>query len=86
MTNLSVSKGIVRGKTIELEHALDFPEGQAVTVVVQPAVATESQSAQMPGEGILRSAGTWMDAGVELDKWLEDVHSSRSQDRPATSR
>ena len=29
-------KGIVRGKTIELEQQLPFPEGQAVSVSVEP--------------------------------------------------
>lgn len=29
-------KGIIKGKTIELEEALPYPEGQAVSVSVQP--------------------------------------------------
>jgi len=32
-------KGIVRGKTIELEEPLPFPEGQPVSVSVQPLPA-----------------------------------------------
>ena len=30
-------KGVVKGKTIELEHALPFLEGQSVTISVEPA-------------------------------------------------
>ena len=82
MINQSVSKGVVRGKIIELEHALDFPEGQVVTVVVRTATADET--ALPPGEGIRRSAGAWADAGEELDVWLEDIQRGRSQDRAET--
>lgn len=28
-------RGVVKGKTIELEHALPFPEGQAIQVTVE---------------------------------------------------
>ena len=36
-------KGIVKGKTIELEESLPYPEGQPVTVSIQPL----SKSAQL---------------------------------------
>lgn len=33
-----IYKGIVRGKTIELEEPLPYPEGQLVSVLVEPLV------------------------------------------------
>lgn len=36
-------KGIARGKTIELEESLPYPEGQPVSVVVEP-LAEQSQA------------------------------------------
>jgi hypothetical protein len=46
-------KGVVRGKTIELERAPGLPEGQAVTVTV---VHTEPVTLP-PGEGLRRAGG-----------------------------
>jgi hypothetical protein len=64
-----ILKGIVRGKTIELEREPGLPEGQAVTVVVQPL---EGPAQRLPpGEGIRRSAGAWADDAEELDRYLE---------------
>jgi hypothetical protein len=70
-------KGIVRGKLIELEQESGLPDGQQVTVTVQPVLP--------PGEGIRQSAGAWADAGEELDAWLDEMQRSRQQDRPELS-
>lgn len=67
-------KGVVRGRTIELDEELGLPDGQEVSVAVQPLLAS--------GEGIRQSAGAWSDAGPELDEWLEQMQRSRQQDRP----
>ena len=45
----TVLKGVVRGKLIELEHEPGLPDGQQVTVALQPVLP--------PGEGIRQSAG-----------------------------
>ena len=37
MSNRTVFKGVVRGKTIELERDPGLPDGHSVTVVVQPS-------------------------------------------------
>jgi len=66
-------KGVVRGKTIELDQELGLPDGEEVSVAVQPLLP--------PGEGIRQSAGAWADAGPELDNWLEEMQRSRQQDR-----
>jgi hypothetical protein len=48
-------KGIVHGKTIELEQEPGLPDGQEVSVVVHPLETAERRLP--PGEGIRRSAG-----------------------------
>lgn len=40
MTNSSVLKGTIHGKTIELERAPGLPDGQEVTVTLAPAPAS----------------------------------------------
>jgi hypothetical protein len=67
-------KGVVRGKLIELDQEPGLPDGQHVTVTLQPVLP--------PGEGIRQSAGAWADAGEELDAWLQEMQRSRQQDRP----
>jgi hypothetical protein len=69
----TVFRGVVRGKSIELEEAHSFPDGVSVTV--------EIHLQREPGDGIRASAGAWADAGEELDHWLEDVHRARHSGR-----
>lgn len=71
--NNAVLKGVVHGKTIELETEPGLPEGQQVTIIVRPSLP--------PGEGIRQSAGGWADAGPEFDSWLDEVQRSRQHDR-----
>jgi hypothetical protein len=60
-------KGIVRGKSIELERAPGLPDGQEVTVTVEP-----TEPAKLPpGEGLRRAAGGWSDDIEGLDQYLE---------------
>lgn len=69
MNESSVHRGIVHGKTIELDQEPGLPDGQQVTVLVHPVLP--------PGEGIKQSAGGWADAGEELDIWLDEMQRSR---------
>ncbi len=62
-------KGVVHGKTIELDRESGLPDGQAVTVIVRPIEAPAGRLA--PGEGIRRSAGGWAEDADELDRYLE---------------
>jgi hypothetical protein len=78
MTNTTVLRGVVHGKTIELEEAPGLPDGQPVNVTVQPV----PQRQHIPGEGIRQSAGAWADAADELDAWLEEMRRSRQLERP----
>ncbi|OAI49912.1 hypothetical protein AYO44_18260 [Planctomycetaceae bacterium SCGC AG-212-F19] len=73
-----VFKGTVHGKTIELEEAPGLPDGQAVTVLVQPVPA---QEALPPGDGLRRSFGAWSEDAEELAKFLEWNRQQRQRDR-----
>ncbi len=76
---LSVLKGIVHGKTIELEQEPGLPEGLEVSVMVQP-LAPEAPTMPL-GEGIRRSAGGWAEDAEELDEYLELVRQQRKVNR-----
>lgn len=66
-------RGVVRGRTIELEGEPGLPDGQPVSVIVQRLFPA--------GEGIKQSAGTWADGGDNLDRWLDQMQQSREEDR-----
>jgi hypothetical protein len=71
-------RGVIRGKTIELDREPGLPDGQAVAVTVHPLLPL--------GEGIKRSAGGWGDDPEGLDAWLKEMRRSRKQDRPGPTR
>lgn len=52
----AVLKGVVRGRTVELEREAGLPDGQSVQVVLLPV---GEGTPLAPGEGIRRSAGGW---------------------------
>ncbi len=67
--------GKVHGKTIELDEDLGVAEGQAVAVqitIVEPALKW--------GDGILRSAGGWVDY-PEMDAIMETIYQDRKLER-----
>lgn len=75
MTNSpNMMRGVVHGKMIELEGDLNLPEGQQVTVIVQPVLS--------PEEAIRQSFGGWAEDAEELDKFLEGLRRDRQQERP----
>jgi hypothetical protein len=70
-----LARGVVHGKTIELDQDLGLSEGQEVevrvTIVAKP----------LPwGEGILRSAGGWADY-PEMDAVMDQIQQDRKLDR-----
>ena len=75
---LTVLKGIVHGKTIELEQEPGLPEGQVVSV--QPTRCAEART-MAPGEGIRLLAGGWAEDAEELDEYLELVRQQRKVSR-----
>ena len=68
MDTSQMLRGVVHGKTIELEHSPGLPNGQSVVVTLQ---TTETSQRLAPNEGILRSAGAWADDADDLDEFLE---------------
>jgi len=69
--------GIVHGNAIELEGEPNLPDGQQVTVTVQPLLSR----ALTPGEGLRRSAGGWNDDPAGLEAYLEWNRQQRKQSR-----
>jgi hypothetical protein len=81
MANMtSTLKGIIRGKTIELEQQPDLPDGQSVILTLQPV--EQAPPRLPPGEGIRRSAGAWAKDAEELDRFLEWNRLQRKVGRP----
>ncbi len=72
-----ILKGVVHGKTIELEQETGLDDGQAVSVTVNPLPARRLP----PGEGIRRSGGAWADDPKGLDEYLRQLRRDRDQDR-----
>ena len=72
----NVFKGTIHGKLIELDELSDLPDGQQVSVVVQPTGSLNLP----PGEGLRRSAGTWADGTeADLDQYLEWSRQQRKR-------
>ena len=63
-------RGVIHGKTIELEQAPGLPDGQQVGVTLEP-VAAVGPAQLPPGEGLRRAFGTWAEGAEELDQYLE---------------
>ena len=70
-------RGVIHGKTIELENATGLPDGEVVSIIVQRTLP--------PGEGIRQSAGARADAGDALDEWLAQVRRRPEQGRSEPS-
>ncbi len=73
-----VHRGIIHGRTIELEFDVGLPQGQVVEVTLQP-VADELRLA--PGEGIRQSAGGWDDDPEGLEEFLDWNRTQRKLSR-----
>ena len=70
----TILRGVVHGKTIAFDAELGLPDGQEVTVTVEPALGG---SKPPPGEGLRHTFGTWADDASELDEFLEEVRRAR---------
>ncbi len=79
MSSESVTtRGVVRGRTIELEQEPGLPDGQQVKVTMEPA----DKGSDFPsGEGLRRSAGSWADDAEGLDRYLEWTRQQRKLGR-----
>ena len=77
-TSQTLLKGVIHGKTIELEAAPGLPDGQQVTVTIEPS----GPGSQLPpGEGIRRSAGAFADDPEGLDEYLDWNRQQRRASR-----
>jgi hypothetical protein len=74
----TVLKGTVHGKTIELEAESGLPEGQQVTVTLEPQKQTKDESSL---EALKRAAGSWSDDPEGLDRFLEWNRQQRKINR-----
>jgi hypothetical protein len=66
----TILKGTVHGKTIELEAESGLPEGQQVTVTLEPSPWLQT-APEDPLEALKRAAGGWSDDPEGLDRFLE---------------
>ena len=71
--NPSTMRGVVHGKMIEVEGDLNLPEGQQVTVIVQPVPTPEEAIRQSFGDGP-KTPRSWMS--------LDGLRRDRQQERP----
>lgn len=77
-TTANILHGTVHGKTIALDRDAGLPDGQKVTVMLQPT--------GLPGEGLKRAFGAWADDSVGIDQFLEEVRRDRKATRPEQDR
>ena len=78
-------KGFIHGKTIELEEELGLPDGQEVSVTVEPVSPATSPTNSAALESLRRAAGSWADDAKELDRYLEWNRQQRKGSRPEIS-
>lgn len=76
LANQNSFRGVVDGNVIRLDSDAGLPNGQAVTVFVEPIV----QPAKAPGKGIVSSAGAWGDDAQGVDAFLEQTRRARQLD------
>jgi hypothetical protein len=73
-------RGVVHGKTIELDEETGLSDGQEVHVIVQPVGPGEQRLP--PGEGLRRAFGGWAEDAEELDAYLAWNRQQRKISRP----
>jgi len=71
-------RGVIHGKVIELLQDTGLPDGQEVTITLEP---TPPPSELPPGEGLRQSFGAWSEDGAELERYLEWNRQQRKIDR-----
>ena len=79
-TPATVRRGVIHGKTIELDEDTGLADGQEVNVLVQPVEAGGQRLP--PGEGLRRAFGGWAEDAEELDAYLEWHRQQRKMSRP----
>jgi hypothetical protein len=64
-------RGVVHGRTIELETEPGLADGQWVTIVVCTETAGTQPEQQLASESLRRAFGAWAEDEKELDEYLE---------------
>jgi hypothetical protein len=82
--NMNQLRGTVHGKVIELSEETGLPDGQEVTVVVNPVPLKCEDELPLPGDGLRRSAGAWAEDAAELENYLEWNRQQRKLGRRET--
>lgn len=80
MTQLTNLRGVVRGRTIELDEPIAIEEGEIVEVTISRTLQ-QLPEILSPGDGIRRSAGAWAEDAEQLDEFLEWNRQQRKQSR-----
>jgi hypothetical protein len=74
-------KGVIHGRTIELETEPGLPDGQAVSVIVEP-LAPAPKNSQAVFEAFRDAAGGWEGDDPEgLEEYLEWSRQQRKVNR-----
>ncbi len=75
-------KGIIHGRTIELEEESGLPDGQEVCVTLEAVARATSPTSAAALEALRRAAGAWSDDPQGLDRYLEWNRQQRKASRP----
>jgi hypothetical protein len=76
----TVLNGVIHGKIIELDHEPGLPDGQPVTVRLEPAGHSPGIS-EDAREALRRAAGSWSDDPEGLERYLEWNRQQRKVNR-----
>jgi len=75
-------RGTIHGKLIELSEDTGLPDGQEVTVFLQPSADITDQQPLPPGDGLRRAFGAWAADAEALDEYLQWNARQRELSRP----
>ncbi len=75
-------KGVIHGKVIELEDETGLPDGQEVSVTLEPVSEATSPVNPEALAALRRAAGAWTGDDDELDRYLEWNRQQRQGSRP----
>lgn len=76
MTQFTNIRGVVRGRTIQLDEDLSVPDGETVTVTIAYEKSSRSK------DSLMAAAGSWADDDEGLDDFLEWNRQQRKESRP----
>ncbi len=74
--------GVIHGKIIELDGEPGMPDGQPVSVTLEPLAPATSPTSPEALAALRRAAGAWADDAEELDRYLDWNRRQRKANRP----